>query len=168
MLERSHFLIPEYLFLAGPLTELPPNDILREVNDDLNGIINTAMQFVQEGTVGELKFMMNGTFNYVARELNALGVILENDQVITYGAAIQSVGRAYMTAVSSSPYWFTHYGRWVAAQYTTHDPSSVEFLLDYSQGLKFPDWNNPQAYEHITPQLLPVIDLLIGNLGGVL
>ncbi|AWN09081.1 hypothetical protein MLDJOKPK_00154 [Salmonella phage SPAsTU] len=168
MLERSHFIIPDYLFIAGPLTEFPPNEVLREVNDDLNQVINTAMQFVEQGSVGELKFMMTNTFEYVAKVLNQHGIVLEGNQVITYGTAIQNIGKAYMTAVASSPLWFTHYGRWCAAQYTTHNPAAVEFLLDYSGGMKFPQYNNPQAYETITPQLLPVIELLIGNLGGAL
>lgn len=167
MIERSHFYIPGYQLLAGPLTEFSPNDVLREVNDDLNSIINTAMSFVERGTIGsELKFMMNNTFGFVSRTLNAHGVVLENEQVITYGTAIQNIGRAYMTAVAQSPYWFTHYGRWVGAQYTTRNPSDVEFLLDYNGGDKFPQFASQEAYERITPQLLPVIDLLIGNLGG--
>ncbi|HCJ9459004.1 TPA: hypothetical protein NV912_004850, partial [Escherichia coli] len=94
MIERSHFYIPGYQLLAGPLTEFSPNDVLREVNDDLNSIINTAMSFVERGTIGsELKFMMNNTFGFVSRTLNAHGVVLENEQVITYGTAIQNIGR---------------------------------------------------------------------------
>lgn len=167
MLERSHFYIPNYLLIAGPLTEFSPNDILREVNDDLNAVINTAMQYVEQGTIGnQLQFMMNNTFGYVSRTLNAHGVLLENEQVITYGSAIQAIGRAYVTAISQSPYWFTHYGRWVGGQYTTLNPTDVEFLLDYNGGEKFPQFATQEAYERITPQLLPVIELLIGNLGG--
>lgn len=166
MSDNSYFFIPDYQEIAGPLSEFDPNSILREVNDDLNGVINKAFQFVETGSIGDdLPFMMKNTFNYVSTELATRGVVLDGAMGITYGMAIQNVGKAYMLAVADSPFWFTRYGKWVQARYNTNRPGAVEFLLDY-RTVKFPQYETQDAYNMTTPKLLAVIDMLIGSLGG--
>ncbi|QVW55657.1 hypothetical protein pEaSNUABM9_00061 [Erwinia phage pEa_SNUABM_9] len=166
MLSKSYFLIPDYQDICGPLSEFDPHAVLREINDDLNGVINKAFAFVQAGSIGdELPFMLPNTFNYISTELSTRGVVLEGRQTLVYGAAIQDVGKAYMTAVSTSPHWFTRYGKWVGARYSINRPGGVEFLLDYNQ-VKYPDLETSEAFDNLSPKLLTVIEMLIGSLGG--
>ncbi|ANZ48043.1 hypothetical protein ASESINO_30 [Erwinia phage vB_EamM_Asesino] len=169
MLDSEYFFIPDYQLICGPLSEFDPNAVLREVNDDLNSIINLAMSFVEKGTIGDnVGFSMPKTFDYVARELNSHGYVIEGDAVIEYAVAIQEVGKAFMTAVSNHPYWFTRYGTWVGARYGAKSRTGgVEFLLRYSMQ-KFPQYEQPGMAERVTPTLLAVIEMLFGNLGGKL
>lgn len=166
MLSNSYFLIPDYQDICGPLSEFDPASILREVNDDLNSIINRAFEFVETGSIGtELPFMLPHTFGYVATELSSRGVVLSGEQTLVYGNAIQEVGKAYMTAVSTSPHWFTRYGKWVGARYSNGYVGGVEFLLDYNQ-VKFPQYESLELFDATSPKLLTVIEMLIGSLGG--
>lgn len=166
MSSSSYFLIPDYQDLCGPLSEFDPHAVLREVNDDLNSVINTAFSFVETGSIGnELPFMLPNTFNYVSTELSTRGIVLSGQQTMVYGAAIQDVGKAFMTAVSTSPHWFTRYGKFMAARYSINRPGGVEFMLDYSQ-VKFPQFETAEAYNSMSPKLLTVIEMLIGSLGG--
>lgn len=166
MYSSSYFLIPEYQEVAGPLTEFDPNSILREVNDDLNNVINLAFKFVEGGSIGdELPFMLPNTFKYVSTELSTMGLVLNEKQAMEYGRAIQDVGKAFMTAVSTSPHWFTRYGKWIAARYSATRIGAVEFKLDYNQ-VKFPQLESREMFESVSPRMLTVIDMLIGSLGG--
>ncbi len=166
MSSNSYFLIPDYQDICGPLSEFDPHAVLREINDDLNSVINKAFAFVETGSIGnELPFMLPHTFNYISTELSSRGVVLHGNQTMVYGAAIQDVGKAFMTAVSTSPHWFTRYGKFVAARYSTNRPGAAEFILDYSQ-VKFPQYETAEAYEATSPKLLTVIEMLIGSLGG--
>ncbi|ANZ48590.1 hypothetical protein BIZ83_gp263 [Erwinia phage vB_EamM_ChrisDB] len=166
MLSKSYFLIPDYQDICGPLSEFDPHAVLREINDDLNGVINKAFAFVETGSIGdELPFMLPNTYQYVATELSTRGITLDGPQALVYGAAIQDVGKAFMTAVSTSPHWFTRYGKWVGGRYSTNRPGGVEFLLDYNQ-VKFPQFETAEAFNELSPKLLTVIEMLIGSLGG--
>ncbi|ANZ48317.1 hypothetical protein BIZ78_gp258 [Erwinia phage vB_EamM_Caitlin] len=166
MSSSSYFLIPDYQDICGPLSEFDPHAVLREINDDLNGVINKAFAFVETGSIGEdLPFMLPNTFQYIATELSTRGIVLEGNQTLVYGAAIQDVGKAFMTAVSTSPHWFTRYGKFVGARYSLNRPGGVEFLLDYAQ-VKFPQFESAEAYNTMSPKLLTVIEMLIGSLGG--
>jgi len=166
MYSSSYFLIPDYQEVAGPLTEFDPNAVLREINDDLNSVINLAFKFVEEGSIGDtLPYMLPNTFKYVSTELATMGVLLTDAQAMEYGRAIQDVARGFMTAVSTSPHWFTRYGKWIAARYSATRIGAVEFKLDYNQ-VKFPALENRETFERVSPRMLTVIDMLIGSLGG--
>ncbi|QVW28526.1 hypothetical protein pEaSNUABM8_00029 [Erwinia phage pEa_SNUABM_8] len=166
MLSNSYFLIPDYQDICGPLSEFDPHAVLREVNDDLNSVINKAFAFVETGSIGdELPFMLPLTYGYVATELSSRGITLDGPQAIVYGRAIQDVGKVFMTAVSTSPHWFTRYGKWVGARYSINCVGGVEFLLDYNQ-VKHPQLETAEAFDNLSPKLLTVIEMLIGTLGG--
>lgn len=166
MLSNSYFLIPDYQMTAGPLTEFDPAAILSEVNDDMNRVINRAFDFVRTNQLdGDLTFSMQGTFNYISKELSSRGITLDNDSVVVYANAIQSVGKEFLLAISSSPYWFARYGKWVGARYSPTCIGGVDFYLDYNQ-VKYPEFEGQEAYQEITPRLLTVVDMLVGNLGG--
>ncbi|QQO90512.1 hypothetical protein pEaSNUABM42_00028 [Erwinia phage pEa_SNUABM_42] len=166
MLSNTYCLIPDYQEVAGPLTEFDPASILREVNEDMNTIINRAFTFVETGHLDSgLEFSMKNTFNYVATELSTRGIVLDNDSTVVYANAIQNVGKAFMVAISSSPYWFTRYGKWVGARYSPTCIGGVDVYLDHNQH-KLPQFESAEQYQAITPRLLTVVDMLIGNLGG--
>lgn len=166
MLANSYFLLPDYQDVAGPLTEFDPASVLREVNEDLNGVINRAFAFVESGSLnGDIGFSMQNTFNYIATELSTRGIVLDNQTTVVYANSIQNVGKEFMLAVSSSPYWFTRYAKWVGARYSPTCIGGVDIYLDYNQQ-KFPQFETPEIYQATTPKLLTVIDMLIGGLGG--
>ena len=166
MIPNSYFFIPDYQMVAGPLTEFDPAAILAEVNDDLNRLINRAFEFVLTNRLSDdLGYSMQGTFNYVSKELSIRGITLDSDSVVTYAGAIQNIGKEFMRATSTSPYWFSRYGKWVGARYSANSPGSVEFYLNYSE-CKFPEYEGQVQHQEITPKLLTVVDMLLGNLGG--
>lgn len=167
MSTECYCFIPDYQSAAGPLTEFDPNAILREINDDVNSVINTAMQFIETSELGNLEFMLKRTFAYVSTELSMRGITLDKDSALVYGSAIENIGREFVLAVSAHPAWFTRYGKWMGARYSTNSPQAVEFMLDYQQ-VKFPQYEVLGAYAEISPNMLNVVNMLIGSLGGKL
>lgn len=166
MVRESYFIIPDYQFICGPLTEFDPNSILREINTDLNEVLNYAIQYGITGEFPKLdRFAIQGTIEYISRELNALGYIIEGERALTYVKAVQDVAKAYLLAVSSHPHWFTRFGTWVGARYCANKPGAVEFLVRYEQ-VKYPEFENPEAIQTMSVGLLSVVELLLGNLAG--
>jgi hypothetical protein len=164
-MSEQYFLIHNYQFNAGPLTEFDPNSILREVSTDVNNIINQAISFVQNGTVGQVDYTLPNAMQFVSTELNAQGITIEGETLITYGRAIQDIAKLYVVSLSESPFWITRFPQFCGARYSNQVPDAVEMMLDFNQ-IKFPELENQQTLDQIAPIMMNVVMELIGSLGG--
>lgn len=164
-MSQHYFLIHNYQFNAGPLTEFEPNAVLREISTDVNNIINTALGFVVNNTIGELQYQLPNTMGYITSEMNARGIILEGESVLTYSQCIQDIAKLYVVSLTESPYWFTRYAQFCGARYSAYQPDAVEMAVEFTT-IKFPEYENQKALDQITPTLLNVVNQLIGSLGG--
>lgn len=164
-MSEQYFLINNYQFNAGPLTEFDPNSILREINTDVNNIINLAISFVQEGSVGQLEYTLPNSMQFVSRELNARGITIEGESLLTYGRAIQDIAKLYVVSLSESPFWITRFPQFCGARYSNLIPDAVEMMVNFSQ-IKYPELENQQTLEQVSPVMMNVVMELIGSLGG--
>ncbi|QXO09448.1 hypothetical protein pEaSNUABM11_00024 [Erwinia phage pEa_SNUABM_11] len=164
-MSQQYFLIHNYQFNAGPLTEFDPNSILREINTDVNNILNTAVGFIENQSIGELDYQLPNTMNYVTNELNARGIIIEGETVMTYSRAIQEIAKLYVQALSESPFWITRFAQWCGARYSDHVPDAVEMVVDFNI-IKFEALENQTTLDNISPIIMNIVHQLIGSLGG--
>nr|DAY66703.1 MAG TPA: protein of unknown function (DUF4719) [Caudoviricetes sp.] len=166
MVRESYFIIPDYQFICGPLTEFDPNAILREVCTDLNTVLNYVWEYALTGHFPKLnRYALQGTFDFIGRELNSHGVLLEGERALEYVRATQEVAKAFVTAVSTEPYWFTRYGQWIGARYCAQKPGAVEFLVRYEE-VKYPEYEEPALLQQLTPKIQTLTEMLLGNLAG--
>lgn len=164
---EHYFLIPDYQRYIGPLSEFDPNAILREINDDVNSIINKAFEFMRQGSIGDLTYMLPNTLHHVTTELNTHGKVLSLHESQVYMSAIQDTAKQYVIAMSGSSHWIARYPRWMGARHSLTAVGSVECLVDFDT-VKYPDFDNGLLASEATPGMLNVVTQLIGSLGGKL
>lgn len=156
---------PGFQKIAGPLTEVDPQILMREVNDDISRTIGRALDFANTGAVGELEAPMN-------RSLLAVGDLLtkEHDvdwtleRVMSYQHSLAAVGKEYLDQLMNTSLWVTHHPNFIAARYARENSEDLEVLVRY-------DVQRPQLdgyrvdlefVEKVKPTLHYVTRMLLG------
>lgn len=160
------YIIPNYQFTVGILSEFDPSQMMSCVYEDVNVMLNfvlaPALGLVTDGNIPEF---MGNSLNYITRELAARGKILNVGEVTVYGAAVATLTRAYIEAVSSTPTWFTRHAQWLGARYHSNGSGAVEFMLRYGM-VKLPQLSNIEQVRRISPEVTAKLEMLIGRLGA--
>lgn len=158
------FHIDDFQWKAGPLTELDPHAVLREINEDVSRTIGKALQFANEGDIGKLEQPLLNSFTLVGMELNSRGQDLDLGTAKVYARALQSIAIEYLDNLSTTGLWVTHHPNFLGARYSNINPSNVEVALRYD--IRRPQLEQyditPQAVAEITPTLLYVTKQLLG------
>lgn len=157
------YLIPDYQNLVGQLTEFDPASLLAAVCEDVNQMLNYVLLLRENND--EIPTMMQSTMGYIHREMAERRVILTSDQALSYGEQVGRLVRAYISAITSTPFWFTRHAQWLDARYSPDGSGGVEFVLRYGV-VKLAEYEDPAVVRALSPEVSAKLDLLAGRLGA--
>lgn len=163
--EPEFIYFPGFQKLAGPLTEVDPQILMREVNDDISRTIGKALDFANTGGIGELEAPMK-------RSLLTVGDLLTKEhsvdwsleKILSYQQSLAAVGKEYLNQLMGTSLWVTHHPNFIAARYARENSEDLEVLVRY-------DVQRPQLdgyridtefVEKVKPTLHYVTQMLLG------
>lgn len=159
--DYEYVLIPDYYGTAGPLAEFDPNIIMSDIVQDVNDVINRAVTFMTEDTIGDLIWHpFKNTINTVGTLLADHNHTLDSDSVLEYGKYMRSLASNFLDSYIEKPNWISNYPKWVAAQHAANC-DGVEILLDMNQ-VKYPNLTNQELQRSLTPQMHYMVNQLFG------
>lgn len=153
--------IPDYHNTAGVLAEFDPNIIMCEISQDVNNVINRAINFLETDSLGEEELVpFKNTTDVVSRLLAEYNHELDHDSIISYGQSMRKLGSTYLDTLAEIPNWISHYPKWVGGRYA-NDGRDVEIIVSLNQ-VKFPNLTDPELQRSMTPQLAYMVNQLLG------
>lgn len=161
----EYYIIPDYQMLVGELTEFDPGSLLSAVCEDVNVMLNYVLMLQEDND--EIPTMLENTMKYIHSEMAERKVILTQQQALQYGALVGKLVRAYISAITSTYFWFTRHAQWLGARYCGDGSGSVEFVLRYGM-VKLPEYNDPAVVRALSPEVSTKLDLIAGRLGAEL
>lgn len=156
---------PGFQKIAGPLTEVDPHLLMREVNDDISRTIGKALDFANTGAVGKLETPMQRSLLVIGDALTKEhDVDWTLDRVMSYQHSLAAVGKMYLDQLMGTSLWVTHHPNFIAARYARENSEDLEVLVRY-------DVQRPQLdgytvdskfVEEVKPTLHYVTQMLLG------
>ena len=156
---------PGFQKIAGPLTEVDPHMLMREVNDDISRTIGKALDFANNGGVGELEPPMQRSLLAIGDALiKDHGVDWSLDNVLSYQRSLAAVGTEYLNQLMNTSLWVTHHPNFIAARYARENSEDLEVLVRYDvQRPQLDGYTIDQKFvEEVKPTLHYVTRMLLG------
>lgn len=161
------FYIPNYQYIAGPLSELDPNALMREVVTDVNMVVQKGLMFALYGTSGELELPLTHTCQYVGNEFASRGTVTDLESASVYLKSAQAIANELINELQSDFRGMTRQLDYLGCRYVENSPQDLEMIIRLEKP-RLEDFADLSVAEEsrisneIRPSLVTVTKLMMG------